>query len=189
MTGDLARWQRLENYAKWKQHRFALDKLPSDVFAHVCSFLSHDDVSCVVTALSEFNAIPCIHTKVDALVLPVEIRGPWMRAAVFGELKRNLYSFAEFACFHVRHRSLTVHAYADWSPFSQRAPIVLATYGWTEKCTSRVRIAEANLCAHVNACIERRMCATRLTLHVVLDSFVLHELRAISVYLYPHGLL
>lgn len=201
-----SRWSRLERYARWKARRFPLARLPCDVLAHVLSYLTYADVNSVLAALH--GRTPLVETRAQLeRYIPVEIRSTWMHHAAVEELERQLVCLGDVALFYARDCP-SVHAYADWSPFSPPPhPRPVAEYAWQHHATPRapyaavpsvraqMRINRVALGALVDACLASGCCAVRVALFMsiatsgVLPCLARREFHATVVHFLPAGLL
>lgn len=192
------RWTRLERYARCKQQRFPIDKLPPDVFAIVFAHLEHNDMSALVQALN--GTCPVIRSPCDIIAIPEEVRTRWLRVTAYNVFDAQLRAMASETCFYADHLQFSIHALADWSPFRmcncRMPPTPIAEYGW-----QRSFRGHPSWCAHVNTdalrnhvddMVKRCMCATRVTMHAVIhvdngtSLFVSEELTASVVLVFPH---
>lgn len=192
-------WSRLERYARWKQKRFPLDRLPEDLLAQVFTWLGNRDVRAVVDAL---RGACYVERASDVLDVPISIRRDWLHRMACDHLETHLQGLGTHACFLGNDPSVHVHAYANWSLFSGSSkrtirPLPIAQYSyvnahrypeWTTKINHRV----------VERCVDRlfkkRICALRLTLHHVYVSravtyLVPEEKSATMCFVYPHFLI
>lgn len=144
MQSSLSRWVRLERYSRWRQRRLRLDHLPNDVVLNVIGYLCHDDLCSLLNALyavPRFN----VESRVQANLVPIELRAEWLYGAACDGLRRTLYSIGEIALFHARSCS-RVCAHVDWSVFSGPVmPVPICVYDWSQQCSANVAVNEIEL--------------------------------------------
>lgn len=137
MTGDGARWARLERYARWRARRFPLDRLPGDVLALILrDFLDGEDACRALDALYGLpeRGLAALAPRVVARV-PVEVRAEFARHHMREGVRAMLRALAD-GCLHVARSAVHVQAFLDWSPFASvgtgRIPCPVAEYRWQD---------------------------------------------------------
>lgn len=190
------RWTRLEQYARWRQRRLRIDRLPPDVLSLLCTFLEYVDVCRLVEAIN--GHAPIIRCKCDMVDIPIEFRHSWMRETAYDILETRVRSLANEACYFSRSFSVCVHAYADWSPFKKQrwSPQPLAEFMWRLNdtgrptwCTVVNRRAIQDQVCHM---IRHSLCATRVAMYVAMEIqrygmiIAPKEVSASLVLVFPH---
>ena len=194
-----ARWVRLERYARWKQRRIRLESLPHDVLTIICRFLTNESVPNLLAALQGLSRTKAIGSAQDVVEVPVEIRRRWLRRMAYEHVEGQLKALTHHTCVYCNDVSIQVHAFADWSVFDEthrtRRPIAEYRY---EDANGRaewtMRVNEHVLTRHVDSLCERCVCATRISIYVVLAANTLvylipNEMGAFLFLVYPHFLI
>ena len=122
MGTDLQRWRRLELYSRWKQRRFVLKDLPTDVCTLLCSFLHPCDfMNLVLAYIGGFHACPQTRGHVDAV--PVVLHPVWFQTFVTQDFLAASSSLGQ-ALVCSLDQTPFLRAFMgvlDWSPFSPHA--------------------------------------------------------------------
>lgn len=194
------RWVRLERYARWKQNRVRLDKLPSDVLSIVCRFLPNESVYNLLAALQGHSKTQAIGSVHDVVGIPIEMRRNWLRRMAYEHVESQLKSLLPHTCLYCSDMSLQVHAFADWSVFKTprrrvRRPIAEYHYGpANERLEWKMSLNEHVLRDHVDSLCDRQCCATRISLYQVFTGgklmyLIPHEISAFLFLVFPHFLI
>ena len=197
--GGETRWVRLERYARWKQNRVRLDKLPSDVLTIVCRFLPNESVHNLLAALQGHSTTHAIASAHDVVGIPIEVRRKWLRRMAYEHVECQLKSLMAHTCLYCSDMSLQVHAFADWSMFQSprrrvRRPIAEYHYGPANgRLEWKMRLNERVLRDHVDSLCDRMCCATRISLYQVFTGgkivyLIPHEVSAFLFLVFPHFL-
>ena len=194
-----ARWVRLERYARWKQNKIRLDRLPHDVLTIICRFLTNESVHNLLAALQGFPQTKAIGSAQDVVGIPVEIRRRWLRRMACEHVESQLKALTNHTCVYCNDIYVQVHAFADWSMFDRtrrtRRPIAEYRYEHANgRAEWTVHVNEHVLTRHVDSLCGRGVCATRISLYVVFTTnkfvyLVPNELGAFLVLVYPHFLM
>lgn len=195
-----SRWVRLERYARWKQNRIRLDKLPPDVISIVCQMLPNECVQNLLAALQGHSKSLPIGSVDDTAGIPVEMRRSWLRRMAYDHVESQLGSLAPHTCWYCNDVTLQVHAFADWSLFqsrSRRSRCPIAEYGYVHnngRMEWQMRVNRNVLTEHVDSLCKRQCCASRISLYMAfIGGRVLYlvpdEMTAFLILVFPHFLL
>lgn len=193
------RWVRLERYARWKQQRFAFERLPEDLLAHVARFLDADDVCRLLETLYGDGTdklrrlCPCAIRKI-----PQEVCCMHIAQRVHRHLSELLYCAGAFALHkEAPSRRSRIVAMADWSPFASRGhyiiPAPLATYRWISLPPfTNININSTQIHNVIAKHIHERLPAFTLSLYRILESttdvFLSVPMSVTTELLYPPSL-
>lgn len=184
----MSRWERLYRYGRWKMLRLDLQRLPPDVFAHVCGFLSTNDVCNVLIAL---HGRPfCITRHSDIHLVPIEIRTTMVAELAIQRLTHDLHQMSETALYYATEM-INVVAIADWSPFSMTRPSILATYTWKWRHAvpyGDVDLSQRAVMSHVRGMQRESRCVSRIVLYYSVGddaNIVNHEIHVFQCMLIP----
>ena len=190
-------WKRLERYARWKQRLFPIERLPPDVFQHVCEFLAYPDVCSLLAACngsSDFG----VRARADVQKLPVEMRRGWIHYTACVTLETHIRALNDIACFHCRDQCMRVHVYADWSMHARgQTPVPLAEYMWDPRHVTpkwRLDVHQHTVRAFVDDMFAAQRCACRLSMYLLYSTsqrvlvFLPQEIHFALVYVAPHFL-
>ena len=165
---ETARWERLEQYARWKRRTGnLLVKLPLDMLHHMCSFLPRLDFLRLVEALLSVEA-----NLYRAKDVPSIFINRWFRETSQHALEWHVRSMSDQALFLCRDMGKCV-LMANWSPFCKSIETPLAEYRWSLPLPIHASIVINH--ERIRDLIEDRIahssCAIRLTLHMVQGIF------------------
>lgn len=128
------RWKRLEEYARFKCHKFRLHMLPLDLQVQIVQYLTFSDLNHLLAAVLGF--IPNLGRKDHVMMVPPLIRMHWFEQACLSHFVHHILQLSDH-CHYLARDSTSAKLMLNWSPFSQQPPCPIAEFFWDRACPVR----------------------------------------------------